>query len=253
MIKLKELNIEFGSRKLLNVVSGIFSRGELTALIGRNGSGKSTLLRSICGFFTNYSGEIQIEGKNIRDLSKLQMAKKISFVTTERPRIANLSCRDIVSLGRSPYTDWMGRLLKTDKEIIDDALESVGMLALADRSMDNLSDGECQRIMIARAIAQDTPAIILDEPTSFLDLANRYEVVTLLKKLANQRNKSIIFSTHELDIALDKADKIALIDDEKLIHKNVEEMIKSGLIQKMFHSSGDYINRLLNMILESRK
>lgn len=140
------------------------------------------------------------------------MAKTLAFVTTERTRIANLKCKDVVAIGRAPYTNWIGKMQEADKEIVMRSLASVGMEAYAERTMDKMSDGECQRIMIARALAQDTSIILLDEPTSFLDMPNRYELCTLLARLAHDEGKCILFSTHELDIALSLADAIALID-----------------------------------------
>ena len=137
-------------------------------------------------------------------------------------------------MGRAPYTDWLGRSSETDNMIIDSALKAIGMEDYADRTMDRMSDGECQRVMIARALAQDTPDILLDEPTSFLDLPNRYQLVELLHRLAHEHNKCIIFSTHELDIAIRRADMIALIADSSLITLPAEEMAGSGLIPAKF-------------------
>lgn len=246
MIRLKEFTIGFEKRVLLKDVNISLKRGVLISLIGRNGAGKSTFLRALAGLNPNFSGEILIEGENIKKISKPALASLISFVNTNRPRISNLKCRDIIALGRSPYTDWIGRLKEEDHKAITEALESVNMADFAEKYLDQLSDGESQRIMIARALAQDTPIIILDEPTSFLDLPNRYEIVALLRKIAHEKNKLILFSTHELDIALDMSDRIALIFEEKIYNKNVTEMINSGLIQRLFHSPGYSFDRLFS-------
>lgn len=246
MIRLKEFTIGFEKRVLLKDVNISLKRGVLISLIGRNGAGKSTFLRALAGLNPNFSGEILIEGENIKKISKPALASLISFVNTNRPRISNLKCRDIIALGRSPYTNWIGRLKEEDHKSITEALESVNMADFAEKYLDQLSDGESQRIMIARALAQDTPIIILDEPTSFLDLPNRYEIVALLRKIAHKKNKLIIFSTHELDIALDMSDRIALIFEEKIYNKNVTEMINSGLIQRLFHSPGYSFDRLFS-------
>ena len=165
------------------------------------------------------------------------MARTLAFVTTERTRIANLKCKDVVAIGRAPYTNWIGRMQEADKEIVMRSLASVGMEAYAERTMDKMSDGECQRIMIARALAQDTPIILLDEPTSFLDMPNRYELCTLLARLAHEENKCILFSTHELDIALSLADAIALIDPPQLSYMPTEEMRRSGCIERLFRNN----------------
>ncbi|WP_286141134.1 ABC transporter ATP-binding protein, partial [Duncaniella freteri] len=180
MIHLKDFSIGFGSRTLLDKVNTSFGKGQLTALIGRNGSGKSTLLRAIAGLNRQYSGDIILDGKDIRTLSPGGLAKSLAFVTTERTRIPNLRCEDVVAIGRAPYTNWIGRMQDIDRHIVSDATRSVGMEGYAGRTMDTMSDGECQRIMIARALAQDTPVMLLDEPTSFLDMPNRYELVSLL-------------------------------------------------------------------------
>lgn len=161
----------------------------------------------------------------------------VSFVTTERVRIPNLRCEDVVALGRAPYTNWIGRVQEQDKAIVERSLELVGMAAFAGKTMDRMSDGECQRVMIARALAQDTPIILLDEPTSFLDLPNRYELCTLLRRLAHDHRKCILFSTHELDIALSLCDSIALIDPPVLRYLPTPDMACSGYIERLFSNS----------------
>lgn len=216
MIELRNLSIGYGNRELVSYAGAIFAPASLTALAGRNGSGKSTLLRAIAGLGKISAGEIIIDGKT-RFASAVEKARSIAFVNTQRVRIANMKCRDLVGLGRAPYTDWAGRLGRRDREIVEAALDTVGMSAYADRTLDTMSDGECQRIMIARALAQDTPNILLDEPTSFLDLPNRYQLMELLGTLAHDRGKTILLSTHELDIALSTADTIALIDTPRLL------------------------------------
>ncbi|MDE7129968.1 MAG: ABC transporter ATP-binding protein, partial [Alistipes sp.] len=160
----------------------------------------------------------------------------IAFVNTDRIHAENMSARELVAIGRSPYTDWIGRLDDNDRHIIDQALETVGIADLADRMVETLSDGECQRVMIARALAQSTPVILLDEPTAFLDMPNRYELCTLLQRLAHQHDKCIIFSTHDLDIALSLCDNIALIDSPRLHFMPTPDMIRSGCIERLFSS-----------------
>lgn len=235
MIELKDFSIGFGNRTLLRDVNATIGKGELTALIGRNGTGKSTLLRAIAGLNRNYSGTISLDGKDIRSLTPKEAARTLAFVTTERTRIANLRCEDVVAIGRAPYTNWIGRMQEADREIVARSLEQVGMSGYAMRTMDKMSDGECQRIMIARALAQDTPIILLDEPTSFLDMPNRYELCTLLGRLAHEQGKCILFSTHELDIALSLTDRIALINAPELICSSTDEMRETGYIEQLFH------------------
>ncbi len=238
MITLSDFSIGYGDRMLLDHVNVTIGKGRLTALIGRNGSGKSTLLRAIAGLNHNYSGDILLDGKKSNDMRPGDLARIMAFVSTERTRIPNLSCRDIVAIGRAPYTNWIGRLNADDRMIVDRSLAAVGMEAYADRTLDSMSDGEGQRVMIARALAQSTPIILLDEPTSFLDMPNRYELCSLLARLAHDEDKCILFSTHELDIALSVCDSIALIDSPHLHCMPTAEMRVSGYIDRLFRNAG---------------
>lgn len=238
MVKLNQLSVGYhGSKLLVDNADARFDGGRLVALLGRNGAGKSSLLRVIAGLDKPKQGTVEVNGAPIDKLSVADRAKTIAFVTTQRVRVPNLRCRDVVGLGRAPYTDWAGRLAPSDMRIVDSSLEAVGMADYADRTMDRMSDGECQRVMIARALAQDTPLMLLDEPTSFLDLPNRYELCLLLQRLAHEQQKCIIFSTHELDIALNLCDDIALIDTPRLISGPVPDVVASGAIQRLFFSN----------------
>ncbi len=212
MVTLNDIDLGYPHRTLLTGASAEFSSGELVALLGRNGSGKSTLLRSIAGLEQPLRGEVLIGGENIFTMTPLQRASTVSFVTTERRRVVNLLSEDLVALGRAPYTSWLGRMRDEDRDIVAHSLSLVGMSHMARRSVERLSDGELQRVMIARALAQQTEVILLDEPTAFLDMPSRYELVELLTELTHGQGKSIIFSTHELDIAEEYCDAIALID-----------------------------------------
>lgn len=236
-IALRHITLAYGQRILLRDVSASVPPGSLTALIGRNGTGKSTLLRAVAGLGAAASGGIELCGKPLAALTPLQRASTVSFVTTDKVRIANLACEDVVALGRAPYTNWIGRMQETDRDIVARSLRLVGMEAFARKTMDRMSDGECQRVMIARALAQDTPIILLDEPTSFLDLPNRYELCTLLRRLAHDHRKCILFSTHELDIALSLCDSIALIDPPVLRYLPTPDMACSGYIERLFSNS----------------
>jgi iron complex transport system ATP-binding protein len=234
MIRLENISLGYGARRLLEGVTTRFEAGTLTALIGRNGAGKSTLLRALAGLEPLQAGTITIEGTPIAELDSAEAARRVAFVATDKVRIANLPCEDLVALGRAPYTNWIGRLQAVDREIVADALEKVGMSDFAHKTMDRMSDGECQRVMIARALAQQTPVILLDEPTAFLDMPNRYELCRLLQRLAHDEQKAIIFSTHELDIASKMCDSIALIDTPHLLHQSAAEMVAGGAIKRLF-------------------
>ncbi len=205
-IILKGLTAGYAGRVLIARANADFAEGTLTALVGRNGSGKSTLLRVMAGSTKPLAGEVLIGGRAVADMSTRELARVVSFVSTERIRVTNLRVRDVVALGRTPYTDWIGNLMPGDRAAIDDALEVTGMRAFADKQLDTLSDGEAQRVMIARALAQDTPVVLLDEPTAFLDFVARREVCELLRLLTRERGKTIVFSSHELSLVDEFAD-----------------------------------------------
>ena len=237
-IALRHITLAYGRRILLRDVSASVPPGSLTALIGRNGTGKSTLLRAVAGLGAAASGGIELCGKPLAALTPLQRASTVSFVTPAKVRIANLACDDVMALGRAPYTNWIGRMQETDRDIVARSLRLVGMEAFARKTMDRMSDGECQRILIARALAQDTPVILLDEPTAFLDLPNRYELATLLRRLAHDEGKCILFSTHDLDVALGLCDAVALIDTPDLHCLPASDMASSGHIERLFAGAG---------------
>ena len=216
MIQLSNISLAFGERTLIEGASTHFECGEMVALLGRNGTGKSTLLRAIAKLGEVAKGDIIIDGKAISDIDIRTFARLVAFVNTERVDIDSLSAYDLVAIGRSPYTDWMGRLTKRDRDIIERSMQITGVDKLADRMVETLSDGECQRVMIARAIAQQTPIILLDEPTAFLDIPTRFEVCRLLADLAHKQGKCILFSTHDVDSALPVCDSFAIIENETL-------------------------------------
>lgn len=252
MIQFENIRLGYGERTLIEGLTAKVRVGELTALVGRNGTGKSTLLRTIAGLGEIADGKIIIDSKDITMLTAAEMATRVAFVTTDKVRIANLRCRDVVALGRAPYTNWIGRMQESDSRIVEESLASVGMSEYADKTMDKMSDGECQRIMIARALAQQTPVILLDEPTAFLDLPNRYELCSLLKRLAHDEHKCILFSTHELDIATTLCDSIALIAPPHLHIMPTAEMVESGHIERMF-SSGNGSAQIIENLLHHTK
>ena len=211
MIRLENISLSYGSRTILHNVSLHLHAGELCALVGRNGAGKSTLLRAITS-----NDSTLLDGAPIATLSAEKLAQKIAIVTTERIRIENLLVEDLVAMGRAPYTNWVGHLQDIDREIVSKAIEAVGMSSFAKRDTASLSDGELQRVMIARAIAQQTPIILLDEPCAFLDIPTRFEVCRLLADLAHKEGKCILFSTHDVDSALPVCDTIAIIDEQRI-------------------------------------
>ena len=233
-------------RENISLLEGInvhIHKGELIAILGRNGTGKSTLLRTICGLQEPISGKIIIQGIPIRDLSLIERAKKVSFVSTEPIHVSHMRIVDLVALGRAPYTGWMGKLTVQDQKIISEAISATGLSEKQDAYIDELSDGERQRAMIARALSQDTDIIYLDEPTAFLDVINRYDIFRLLHTLTRQKEKTIIFSTHDLQIALSESDRILLLENKCIVHGAPEDLLLSNEIMILFDSEHLEFNR----------
>jgi len=213
--------------------------GQLICLLGPNGCGKSTLLRTISGLQHPLKGEIVLDGKDLKKLRPAQIAQKISLVLTDNMRSGNLDVYSLISLGRYPYSGWLGILTVQDKQIIDQAIKATHTEAFLGRKMDSLSDGECQKVMLARAMAQDTPLIILDEPTAHLDLPSRIQLMRLLHQLAKETSKAILLSTHELDLALQVADQIWLMSNGGHLDAGLpEELVLNGSFQHAFDKDG---------------
>ncbi len=209
--------------------------GELVALLGPNGVGKSTLLRTLSGSQNALQGDVHLHGVPLSQLNPQDLAKKMSVVLTDRSMIGLMTAFDVVALGRHPYTDWTSRLSQQDMEIITTALSAVGASQYAHRHIDQLSDGERQKVMIARALAQDTPVILLDEPTAFLDLPHRVEVLGLLQRLAQETGKAVLLSTHDLDHALRLCDQIWLMGDQgRVVTGAPEDIVLSGALARAF-------------------
>ncbi len=236
-VQLHSLSLGYGERMLFEGADIGFGWGEFTALIGRNGTGKSTLLRTIAALSKPLAGYISVNGRPLDDMTRQEIASQISFVSTDEIRVANLKVRDVVALGRTPYTNWVGSLIAGDRAKVEESLALVGMAAFARKSIDTLSDGERQRVMIARALAQDTPIILLDEPTAFLDLPNKYEICLLLRELAHRQGKCIIFSTHDLSMALELCDTMALIDGGRFFYGTTAMLTSEGHLQRLFDNT----------------
>ncbi|GET28356.1 ABC transporter ATP-binding protein [Prolixibacter sp. SD074] len=212
-------------------------KGELVALIGGNGIGKSTLLRTLAGFQPPLSGDISVSGKSISAYREKELATMLSFVSTEIIRVANLSVFEMVALGRFPHTNWFGKLTEEDLQIVNESIRMVGLDGYQTRPINQISDGERQRGMIARTLAQDTDIIVLDEPTAFLDVPNKYEIVSILHHLAREKNKTIIFSTHDLNIAVSEVDMIWLMLQDDVVQGAPEDLILNGQFPLLFQKS----------------
>lgn len=185
--------------------------GELTCLLGRNGAGKSTLLKTLCGLLAPLGGEVRIDGRSLRDYSPEQLSARVGVVLTERTQAGGISVYDLVSLGRYPHTGFFGTLREKDHAAVRAALEAVGIAHKAENHVAELSDGERQKAFIAKALAQECPIILLDEPTAFLDVTSRLETMLSLRRLAHEAGKAVLLSTHDLDTALQTADRLWLL------------------------------------------
>lgn len=242
-IRINNLSIGYHSKndtKLVasNITTTICS-GELTCLLGANGVGKSTLLRTLSAFQPRLSGEIALLGHDIQDYSDKELSTIVGVVLTDKCDIRNMSVRELIEMGRSPYTGFWGRLGKEDKRVVEEAIALVRIENLASRMVHTLSDGERQKVMIAKALAQETPVIYLDEPTAFLDFPSKVEIMQLLHSLTRSTNKTIFLSTHDLELALQIADKIWLMDKEKGINTGTpEDLALSGYLSGFFARKG---------------
>jgi len=245
ILKSTDLAVGYKEKEVLHELNLSLNKGELTCLLGPNGAGKSTLIRALTAIQKPLSGEVRLQDRLIQDYSQKEIAHQLSLVLTDRVSTGNLTVYALVSLGRFPYTSWMGSLNEKDKKLIHWALEATGTLAFVDRHIGELSDGEKQKVMIARALVQDTDIIILDEPTAHLDSPNRIEIFHLLRELTVETGKTILISTHEIDMAIEHSDKMWLIMPDKTISTGLpEDLILNGSLEAAFGSddlSFDYL------------
>jgi iron complex transport system ATP-binding protein len=219
--------------------------GQFVCLIGPNGAGKSTLLRTLAGLQAPLGGHLELNEQPMARLSQAQRARLLSIVMTQRPEVGQMRGYELVSLGRHPYSDWLGGLSPHDHRVIQWAIQTVGAEKLAPRLLDEVSDGERQKLMVARALAQETPLIIMDEPTAFLDLPRRVELMHLLRQLAHQTAKAILLSTHDLELALRTANSLWLMTAEGQVHMGgPEDMVITGALGRAFHSEGLHFDPL---------
>lgn len=235
---IKLSNLAIGHRKdqaLLRDIHLTVRPGEMVALIGRNGTGKSTLLKSMIGLLPLIEGSCILDGVNLQSYEPRLRARKVSYVASHVSQLPSISVKELVSLGRMPFTGFMGRLSSKDQKRIERALEEVRMTSFAERKLEHLSDGERQRSMIARALAQDAPLMVLDEPSAFLDIPNTYDLIQLLSGFRDQ-GKSVVYSTHDLSTAMHCADKIWVIYRDQILEGAPEDLGMAGLYDGLFES-----------------
>jgi iron complex transport system ATP-binding protein len=222
---------------VLRDVSVTVALGEMVCLLGPNGAGKSSFLRTVAGIQTPLAGAIELGAEPLERLGAMELARRVGVVLTERVEIGALPGYRVVELGRYPHLNWAGGLSEIDHEIVQWAMECVHVEHLATHDMNKMSDGERQRIMIARALAQDPMLLILDEPTAFLDVASRVELMGLLRRLAHEEDLAVVLSTHDLELALRTADTIWLADGRgRLLVGAPEDMVAAGLLGSVFES-----------------
>lgn len=246
-IKIDQLSIGYPGKNAPHIVASNICTslqcGELTCLLGTNGAGKSTLLRTLSLAQEALSGTILLEGRDIKHYSRSELATLISLVLTDRCEVEGMTVRELVELGRTPYTDFWGKLGETDEKIVEGAINMVGISNLAKRRINTLSDGERQKAMIAKALAQETPIILLDEPTAFLDFPSKVEVMQLLRRLSHDTQKSILLSTHDLELALQIADKIWLMEQGKeMVTGTPEDLSINNSLTNFFERDGIHFN-----------
>lgn len=247
LISTQDLAVGYGKDgTTVTLLSGLnlnLEAGTLVALLGMNGAGKSTLLRAITGDTQPLAGTLCYGGRNVKQMSLMERARFMGLVSTDRIAAGGLTVTELVEMGRQPHTGFLGRLSKQDHEIVAQAIESVGMTHKADSYTASLSDGERQKCMIARALAQETPVIVLDEPTAFLDVASRIETMQLLADLAHNQGKAVLLSSHDMSQSLLKADRLWLIThDREVITGEPDQLVKQGAMDRLFQSQAIRFN-----------
>ncbi|MBQ6084056.1 MAG: ABC transporter ATP-binding protein [Bacteroidales bacterium] len=247
ILKTSSLSIGYANKAVVSDINVSLNEGDIIALIGPNGAGKSTLFKTFSTHIKPVGGKIELFGRDINLYSNNERAKLLGIVLTERPDDMFLKVYDVVAAGRYPYTGMFGKLSEDDEKEIKASLELVGVNNLIDRVFNTLSDGEKQKVMIAKAIAQNTPIIMLDEPTAFLDYPSKIELFSLLKKLAKEQKKAILFSSHDLELLLRYTDNIWIIaKDLPFASGQSSVLLKNGIIQKYFQLKDADNQYLLN-------
>ncbi len=238
ILKTEQLSIGYKTKKAETIVASNINfelqQGQLIGLVGANGIGKSTLLRTLIKVQPKLSGSIKLNGITLESTSNLDLAKQLSIVLTEPLTSKNLSVYELVALGRHPYTNWIGNLTQVDTDIVNNALELINISDLKDKRCYELSDGQLQKVMIARALAQDTDIIVLDEPTTHLDMYHKAYILKLLQKLTKDTHKTILFSSHEIDLAIQLCDTMIVMRKNDVVCDQPCNLISEGIFESLF-------------------
>lgn len=247
-ITLSSLSIGYrlrgGDKVIAAGIDASLHEGELTCLIGANGAGKSTLLKTLAAFLPKLGGDIYIKGREIADYTNRELSRLVGVVLTSRPEAENMTAEEVVGLGRTPYTGFWGTLGADDRHIVAESMETVGVGHLAARTVTTLSDGERQKVMLAKALAQQTPIIILDEPTAFLDYPSKADTLLLLARLSHEAGKMVFISTHDLELALQTADRLWLMPgDGHVTTGSPRELADSGALSAFIERKGITFDR----------
>jgi len=256
-ISTKNLSIGYSSKKQTTVIQKdiniTIEKGSLVVLLGKNGAGKSTLLRTLCGVQKPVEGDVFIYQKNINDYSNLELAKTLGLVLTEKLPESQLTVFELIALGRQPYTNWIDKLSDNDIQKIEEAIELTEIEEFKNRRFYELSDGQLQRVLIARAIAQDTEIIVLDEPTAHLDIHHTYKIFSLLKNLVDKTGKTILLSTHEVNLSMQLGDNFILLNDNELHTGTASELIPKKAFHNLFPKDLIAFNTTLQQFVIKQK
>ena len=250
MIELQHLMVGYGEKAVLSDINQFLREGQMVCLLGANGVGKSTILRTLAGFLPPLSGKVLLNGRDFLSFSLSERSQAVSVVLTERVEVPYMKVVDLVGMGRSPYTGFFGTLSKEDQTIVGEAIEMVGISQLAQRTIDTLSDGERQKALLAKALAQQTPVILLDEPTAFLDFHAKVSTLRLMLRLAHETNKIIFLSTHDVEMAIQLSDALWIVQDGKIQAGTTASLTENGTLGKFLQAEGitfDEIERTLKI------
>ena len=248
-LRTEGLSVGYGGKPLIKDLNVGFGEGEIVTLIGPNGAGKSTILKTLTRHLSAVAGTVLISGTDVEQIRFRELARKMAVVLTDRAKPELMTCRDVVAMGRYPYTGSLGKLTEEDQTIVNDAMEMVNVLDLADRDFQTLSDGQRQRVLLARAICQQPEIIVLDEPTSFLDIRYKVELFAILKRMAREKHTTVVMSLHEIDLAQKVSDKILCVKGDTVEHFGTpDEVCGGGLIPRLYEVGPETYNPLMGSI-----